>query len=491
MKISVHLISSTNHISRNQDCACYSKIKYKLCHGHVYLTQKMIDKIKFHDNYRIEIQKLSKPIISCTINEIRHVIVGITDYYKGTSGTFHEFLFDFLELTLGYEWIKNQSDDHPIIILLNKTKQYKNDHYSLGLFQIESIGATDACLTMAYNLYILKHHYPSEGDEVIKRLKSKDQFSGAYHELNVFKFLILSGLKVQFSKESKSNEKCVEGIAEDENGVIYGFEAKSSNDCGEIFPNNAHPALEKKRAMRLIRDALEKKSNQFSNVSNVRILFIELSANENEFDDLMKGMDTFLMAFENENKDLIENKKAYIIFTNNPYQLSIDGTDMKKKQFIASLNIPELNNLKNESNRKVVETILIHPLFCKLSETKAYEVIPHTFDNTHLESDDIPKPRTIYALFKILYRRYKKMNREDILQMLKDSNIENDLSKEILLKELVIREIEKYQAYQQELFGALFNLSLFENGLETLLKKLKLEGFEREAHEIEMLIQPR
>ena len=62
-------------------------------------------------------------------------------------------------------------------------------------------GAVGAYLNLAYNLYLLAHNAKVQ-EILIRRLKNKNQFYGAYYETYVAGLLIKAGCEIEFEDES-------------------------------------------------------------------------------------------------------------------------------------------------------------------------------------------------------------------------------------------------------------------------------------------------
>jgi hypothetical protein len=396
-----------NHISRNEICPCYSRKKYKSCHGHFALIQNIINNDVSEMRHRLKQVGFCKPIVSWNSGEKKYVLV-CDIIHEANRGTFHDFLLKFYFDTL--KRFKINDEKHPMIGLLNETKKARATHNQPGLHSISCTGSTDAGLTLAYNMYLLDHHYPSDFKVIMEgRKNDKQGFSALFYELSVFKFLILSGFKLQFSDEKSGKYgKCCEGIAEDAFGNRFGFEAKSSSASGKgkLFPQDNHKKFETSRVKNLLKDALIKKQTaEFTNVSDTRLIFIETCAFDSEFDNFTKESDKFLRKFEDDMMENINGKSAYIIFTNTPYQNAYQSIKMTKKQYIGYINIPMLDRFEKEdvSIRMGVDAIYSHPHFFKLSDLIKFETIPYKFSENEspiTNIDENGRPSTIYGLYK-------------------------------------------------------------------------------------------
>ena len=114
-------------IGRNEPCPCLSGEKYKHCHGSNDRDHmgREIDKLLARGAasriQRERQQGLGKPIISGELGDHRLVFVKNRLLSSKSWRTFHDFLFDYIKVTIGPEWgnaeiAKLLEQRHPILI---------------------------------------------------------------------------------------------------------------------------------------------------------------------------------------------------------------------------------------------------------------------------------------------------------------------------------------------------------------------------------------
>ena len=195
-------------LGRNDKCFCGSGKKYKKCCLNKQ-QQKSGEDISLHIN-RLKArqeqvrkqQGLGREIISIYFKGTRIVAVGGSIYQSKKWKTFHDFLFEYLRLVFGKQWWLNEcskpyDDRHPVVqwsyLNYNYTKENKRDDKEISTAPY--IGSISAYFTLAYNLYLIEHHFEKQiQDRLIHRLKIKEQFTGALYEAYVASIFLLAGL---------------------------------------------------------------------------------------------------------------------------------------------------------------------------------------------------------------------------------------------------------------------------------------------------------
>lgn len=193
-------------ISRNELCPCGSAIKFKLCHGKVQLTYRSntLQKQPLNEYQAKKIlqeqqQGLGRPIISTLCNGNRIIAVANKVYWSMRWKTFHDFLNDYIKNVLSSDWGNNElkkslEDRHPILQWYDMLCNHQKTSIKIPgeIHSLESIGTIHAYMHLSYNLYLLAHNQPADEysdklqKEIIKRLKHKDHFPGAYYETYVY-----------------------------------------------------------------------------------------------------------------------------------------------------------------------------------------------------------------------------------------------------------------------------------------------------------------
>lgn len=251
-------------IGRNAPCPCGSGIKYKrCCLNKVGTKPKPIDslppdvahrlkkglrkqqrKIEIHKiNEKIRQEKFGdvRPIIHVDFQDHKFVAVGNQLHYSKNWKTFPDFLRSYIAAVLDKEWgdselKKSYEERHQIIKwypdIFRKMINKKEEHN--GTYSGEPDGVTAAYLRLSYDLYILRHHTALQ-KEVVRRLKIKDQFQGARHELFVAATFIRAGFDINYEDETDRTTKHPEFKAtHKETGEILSVEAKSRHRAGVL-----------------------------------------------------------------------------------------------------------------------------------------------------------------------------------------------------------------------------------------------------------------
>ncbi len=238
-------------IGRNHPCPCGSNEKYKHCCGRdesksnaFAIDKEMTDKInEFLQKEKEREDKYGKtrPIIQADYYGHKLVAVGNQFHWSKQWKTFIDFLWSYIAHALGSSWgqeelAKPSEEQHQIIKWCIEAFKFQNKQSipEGGLYAVNPCGALKAYIHLAYDLYILRHHSAIQED-VIRRLKHKDQFQGARYELFVASTCIKAGYTIGYEDEKDLNKTHVEFIAAHiENGQQVCVEAKSKHREGVL-----------------------------------------------------------------------------------------------------------------------------------------------------------------------------------------------------------------------------------------------------------------
>jgi hypothetical protein len=378
---------------RNDPCPCGSGKKFKKCHGSSTGGQfnthekalphqivKQLEQYRAAEFQRQQQQGLGDPIVSEELNGWRFVAVK-GDLFAGEWQTFHEFLYDYIKKVLGSDWgnkelTKPEDERHPVLNWYQTSARYQNQFITQrGKVHFAPItGAVAAYLGLAYNLYVLAHNAELQ-DLLIKRLKDKNQFYGAYYKAYVAARLILAGFELEFEDETDSTTSHCELTATFRNtGKQFSVEAKMRGFA---------------KASAEVRDqlyrALKKKAN------HARIVFIE--ANVPDAGNNEQTLATLRQVWESirtSETELTINGQpappAYVVVTNNPHQYNLN-TEVKTWAFAEGFKIgnftiePQVITLR-EALRNREQHLEI---FCLMKSMSDHREIPATFDGDYPE----------------------------------------------------------------------------------------------------------
>src|SRR5262249_36893575 len=137
--------------------------------------------------------------------------------------TFHEFIIAVLRDMLGRDWWEEQlrlppEQQHFIVQCFRRFSDWKRCHTTEantvadGIFIALPDGWSRSLLALAWDACSLRHasHIP---DQLLERLKSRDQYQGARYELSIAAIFARLGLVIDFLDESAFGERHCEFIA--------------------------------------------------------------------------------------------------------------------------------------------------------------------------------------------------------------------------------------------------------------------------------------
>lgn len=178
-----------------------------------------------------------------------------------------DFLGDYIKFVLTPEWGKAElrkpmEDRHQIIqwYQIACTPQQEQSVAENGLIKTYPSGRMMAYYLLAHDLFTI-HVLPEYQQTLIPRLKNKDQYQGARHELFAAAACIRSGFKLLPEDESDGSSKHPEFLGlHQQSGQAITVEAKSKHRPGVLgFPGSAQAMSEIRVKIRgLINNALEK-----------------------------------------------------------------------------------------------------------------------------------------------------------------------------------------------------------------------------------------
>jgi hypothetical protein len=201
-----------------------------------------------------------RPIIHTDFKGYKIVAAGNRLFYSKSWKTFADFLKSYLALTLGKDWgqaelAKSYEDRHEIIKWYDSLRHFQRtgEKGVDGIFSGVPDGPSHAYYSLAYDLYILRHHAELR-DELVRRLKNSDHFQGARYEVFVTATTIRAGFHIKFEDERDRNKTHPEFVATHiETGQMVSVEAKSRHRPGVLgFPGEAESPDKLKAGVRRI-----------------------------------------------------------------------------------------------------------------------------------------------------------------------------------------------------------------------------------------------
>lgn len=274
----------------------------------------------------------------------RIVAVGNMIHFGKTWKTFPDFLLYYLITKMTPEWGKAEIDKpedkrHQIIKLhqqlcLWQARQKKGDDV---IYKTLHTGVTAAYYQLAYDLYALNHHMALQ-EEVIRRLKIRDNYQGARYELTIAASFIRAGFNIDYEDESDNSKKHPEFIATHiATGEQIAVEAKSRHREG-ILGQPGNPQDQKKvkaDIKRILHEALQKPTIL------PYVICIDLNMppiKGNIFDSpTMKEIARTIDNKEKKHKDPSGFPATMYVFTNYPHHYVNDNELDPSKLWIATL----------------------------------------------------------------------------------------------------------------------------------------------------------
>jgi hypothetical protein len=210
-----------------------------------------------------------RPIISAIFQGRRFVAVGNEYTSIPPNETFHEFLIRFLQKTITPQWYERETkkpDDEQHVIAKWymsycewRTQNTREENRTKDGWSALPCGDAWALLTLAYDLYCLAHSMQLPED-LIKRIRDKDQFQGARYEIAIAATFDRADFKIEHLR--KKSEKSCEFIASQENaGDKVGVEVKSRHRPGVLHQDGEILDIEdiKVGISRMLNEAIRQK----------------------------------------------------------------------------------------------------------------------------------------------------------------------------------------------------------------------------------------
>ena len=211
-----------------------------------------------------------KSIIQAEASGMRFVAIGDAILNSNKWNTFIDFLMSYLFYVFGEEWlkaekVKKRSEQHPVMQWKYSISQFQNQQEKNKdeLYCSIPSGPFQAFITLAYDLYLLKHHMRLQ-DSIVQRLKIVDQFQGARYELFSASTMIRAGFDIHHEEKFEKGKKIVEFIAvHKESGEKVAIEAKSRHRPGVLGHAGTKETSNtiRVRVGQLINSAITKKPN--------------------------------------------------------------------------------------------------------------------------------------------------------------------------------------------------------------------------------------
>jgi hypothetical protein len=315
-------------VGRNQVCPyCDSGRKFKRCCGDpakpvewpsLEELRALRDRQEAQELQRQQQQGMGRPVISAPIMGQRAVAVGNQVVFLKTE-VFSVFLNDFLMLKMGREWLaaeetKEAEALHPIVTWRSALEEQiatlpRNE---LGYAEGGITGASAAYFGLAYSLYLIQHNAELV-DHMLKRLRLRDQFQGAYFELVMINCLVRAGFKIEMVDETGRGPRKVELYATSQSGRRYSVEVKARAVPGVLGKTSVDGSPDRDPTNRIrthLSDALHKPSDA------ERIVFIDLNAADGADGSEPPWYPRARQHLVNKERERPDDPPAYVFITN-------------------------------------------------------------------------------------------------------------------------------------------------------------------------------
>lgn len=333
-------------VGRNEPCPCGSGQKYKNCHGRLTapplgpppeVIEAMMKAHDAQEALRAHHQGQGKPIISAEMQGTRFTAVGNTLHYSPRHKTFIDFLGDYIRTVLGSDWgnaeiAKPLKERHPILQWYDAVCAHQRKHMQKKTGEIQDCPYTGLIASyygLAYNLYLLKHNAELQ-DYLIRRLKKKDGFHGAYYETFVSAWFILAGFELSIENEEDSTRSHTEFIAT-KDGRSYTVEAKTRQ------PDKPHFAIGNQLYKALLKDG-----------QHPRIVFIDMNVGYDfEYEDFEREVCDGVRGRADNSKFVIKGQPAppaYVMVTNQPDHLRLCDERLPRALLAVGFKIPDFGH---------------------------------------------------------------------------------------------------------------------------------------------------
>ena len=266
-----------------------------------------------------------RPIIAAKVRDHRIVAVGSTVHWLKDCETFPDFLDHYIKLKLGSEWgaaelAKPLADRHPLMQLFDAYTQYrKANSVADGVVSTADVTGSVMCFTgLAYGLYLLDHNAELQ-ERLVRRLKDRANFQGAFYEVAIARVLIRAGFRLELEDETDPALKHCEFSATSKTGKKFWVEAKMRSITGLMGKTAMDGGSDAKPLRKLVphlNAAFEKPA------ADDRLVFIDINT-----DDGLNG-DPALAPWripavdrleEYERNELKAGESAYVFVTNLAY----------------------------------------------------------------------------------------------------------------------------------------------------------------------------
>ena len=434
--------------------------------------KKAIRQHEAEEMVRVQQQGEGRPIISTSFKDHRFVAVGNKIYYSKEWKFFTDFLSNYLNTVMEPEWgrseLKKEWDErHSILRWYHDycLAQQAGEKHPDGTYSAIPTGVVNCYLGLAYGLYLLDHNVELQS-RLIKRLKDRGNFQGAYYEIIVANCLIRAGFELTLEDETDKREKhCEFSAISKETGKRYWVEAKMKSIAGILgkTKKDGSPSTSKpdSRVTTHLGEALRKPAN------DERLIFIDVNTRGPSPEDIENQqpppwVEASAQRLEARESEQIEGDRAYVFITNFPFHWHLEEESPPKMALAYGLGIRDFskpgeyrlsdmwrNKQKHIDGYNIVESL------------RKYPQIPATFDGElPLYSEDIDNRIQVGEKYF-----FKDIGEKGVIAEVTSATISEsekkmyiaiyteDRESHIITREVNDRELEVYRTHKDSFFG--------------------------------------
>jgi len=315
-------------------------------------------------------QGLGRPIVGLKRGDSQFVSVGCGMRY-GNWKTFEDFLDANLKAAFTAEWAelektKEGVERHPIFLWLDAiAEQRESDPGQVGEIKFRrEIGASAAYFGLAYNLYLLEHNAELQ-HRLLKRLRQRSEFHGAYYETFVAAYFILAGFTLTVEDEDNANSTHCEFCAVDSiTGKTYWVEAKTREPRKNHFnvANQLYKGLRKR-------------------AEHERVIFIDLNVEDSAIDDSIgQALADNVHRRESMTIDGAPAPAAFVMITNHPAHLNLSGSPGRRMLVQIGYKTPDFGHGVALELKEAFAAKQRHAGLYSVARHAQHYSIPSTFD---------------------------------------------------------------------------------------------------------------
>lgn len=346
----------------------------------------MTETAQIKEYRRKQLQGHGKPIDSWIDGTVRHIRVNDKVYESSNWKTFEDFLFDYVKEKLTASWGDSEikkpiTARHPIMQWYDRLANVQTEQAKAAtaspLLYSEPTGAMLGFLNLAYYLYLCEHHAVLQ-EQMLNRLRNRDNFEGALYELYVTASFLKAGFLVELENESDSTDSHHEFTATHSNsGKKFSVEARTRSSSSKRSGHGTDlPRVKDKLSAALKKTALHE-----------RIVFIELNRAEYTVNEMppswVKQIETDFGDAEREFASQVPgNPSAYVFVTNQSFMHWLDEAPKPPLQFATGHNIVDFPASKRPSTMEmVVQSRETHAEMYDLLDSLSRASVPSSFDD--------------------------------------------------------------------------------------------------------------